>query len=72
MTENTSARIERALQEQLAAGCAASVFPGASASVAFWDRGGWHYVDAVAGLLAKGALPVTVDTFYDLASLTKP
>jgi len=72
VTENLSTRIERALQEQLAAGCASTVFPGASASVAFWDRGAWHYVDAAAGLRAEGSLPVTVDTFYDLASLTKP
>jgi CubicO group peptidase (beta-lactamase class C family) len=72
VTAKLSTRIERALQQQLAAGCAASVFPGASASVAFWDRGAWNYVDAVAGLRAEGSRPVTADTFYDLASLTKP
>ena len=72
MTANLSTRIERALQQQLAAGCAATVFPGASASIAFWRRGAWHYVDVVAGLRAEGGPPVTVDTFYDLASLTKP
>ncbi|MGB3052229.1 MAG: serine hydrolase domain-containing protein [Polyangiales bacterium] len=72
MTANLSTRIERALRQQLAAGCAAQVFPGASASVAFWDRGAWNHVDAVAGLCAEGSAPVTVDTFYDLASLTKP
>ncbi|MGB5504984.1 MAG: serine hydrolase domain-containing protein, partial [Polyangiales bacterium] len=72
MTANLSTRIERALQQQLAAGCAATVFPGASASIAFWRGGAWHYVDAAAGLRAEGGPPVNVDTFYDLASLTKP
>jgi CubicO group peptidase (beta-lactamase class C family) len=72
VTANLAMRIERTLQQQLAAGCAAQVFPGASASVAFWDRGAWRYVDAVGGLRAEGCSAVTVDTFYDLASLTKP
>ncbi len=72
MTANLSTRIERAVQQQLAAGCAAKVFPGASASIAYWDGAEWRYVDVVAGHRADGALPVTVDTLYDLASLTKP
>lgn len=48
------------------------MFPGASASVAIWRDGGWSYIDAVAGLRDEGSGPVTPDTFYDLASLTKP
>ena len=72
MTSKPASRIERTLQQQLAAGCAAKVFPGASASVALWNGGDWEYVEEVAGLRAEGSSLVTADTFYDLASLTKP
>lgn len=72
MTADLSTRIERALQQQLGAGCNAGVFPGASASVAVWQGEAWAYVDAVAGTRAEGSDPVAADTIYDLASLTKP
>jgi CubicO group peptidase (beta-lactamase class C family) len=72
VTSKLASRIERTLQQQLTEGRAAKVFPGASASVAFWDGGEWKYVDAVTGLRAEGSSAVTADTFYDLASLTKP
>jgi len=69
---DVSMRIERSLQQQLDAGCAAGVFPGASACVARWQGGAWAYIDAAAGALAEGGGPVASDTVYDLASLTKP
>jgi CubicO group peptidase (beta-lactamase class C family) len=72
VTADVSTRIERTLQQQLGAGCAAGVFPGASASVAVWQGGAWVYVDVVAGTRAEGSDSVTADTIYDLASLTKP
>jgi len=72
VTADVSTRIERVLQQQLGAGCEARVFPGASASVAVWGGGDWSYIDAVAGLRGEGSRLVTADTFYDLASLTKP
>jgi CubicO group peptidase (beta-lactamase class C family) len=72
VTADISTRIERSLQEQLEAGCETGVFPGASACVARWADGAWSYVDGVAGGRAEGADPVTPDTIYDLASLTKP
>ena len=72
MTADVSTRIERTLQQQLGAGCAAGVFPGASACVAAWQDGAWAYVDVVAGTRAEGSDSVTADTIYDLASLTKP
>ena len=65
-------RIERTLREQLEQGCSEEVFPGASACVGRWCDGVWSYVDVCSGLLAKGLGPVTKDTVYDLASLTKP
>ena len=72
MTAEVSTRIERTLQQQLDAGCTAGVFPGASACVARWQGGAWSYIDVAAGALAEGAAPVTSNTIYDLASLTKP
>lgn len=48
------------------------MFPGASASVGFWEAGAWSYVDLAAGVRAEGLGAVTSGTFYDLASLTKP
>jgi CubicO group peptidase (beta-lactamase class C family) len=65
-------RIRDALQRQLDAGCAAGVFPGASACVAVWEGRAWRYVDACAGVHTHEAQEVTPDTIYDLASLTKP
>ena len=60
------------MRQQLEAAIARGVFPGASASVAIWEAGVWTYIDAAAGRCAPGGDPVTADTFYDLASLTKP
>jgi len=72
VTTAVSTRIERTLRQQLEGGCGAAIFPGASASVAFWRNGAWCYVDAVAGTRGECSEEVTVETFYDLASLTKP
>lgn len=72
MTEDISTRIGLALQEQLDAGCQAGVFPGASACVALWRDGAWSYLPGVAGIRSERSDPVTPDTTYDLASLTKP
>lgn len=72
MAADPSTRIERALQEQLAAACGARVFPGASASVGVWQAGAWSFVDAAAGLTEDEGRPVRSSTYYDLASLTKP
>ena len=72
MEDEISARIERALRQQLDAGTTEGVFPGASSSVAFWRDGAWRVVEACAGSLLEGAAKVTSDSVYDLASLTKP
>jgi CubicO group peptidase (beta-lactamase class C family) len=70
---DVSMRIGRTLKQQLDAGCAAGVFPGASACVGRWQQGdGWGYIDAVSGKRLEGSDEVTVQTIYDLASLTKP
>lgn len=71
MVADRSTRIERALREQLETGCAAGVFPGASACVAHY-AGAWQRLDACVGFRAAGADRATPDTIYDLASLTKP
>ena len=72
MTGEVSRRIERTLQQELDAGCAAGVFPGASACIARWQGRAWSYIDAAAGTLDERSAPVALDTVYDLASLTKP
>jgi len=72
VTGEVSRRIERTVQQELDAGCAAGVFPGASACIARWQGGAWSYIGAAAGTLAEGSAPVALDTVYDLASLTKP
>lgn len=72
MTQQAGTRITEALRSRLEDGCASKVFPGASASVSFWQRGGWERVDVCAGVRMRGEPVVTADTFYDLASLTKP
>jgi serine-type D-Ala-D-Ala carboxypeptidase len=47
--------------------------PGASAAVAAYRDGRWQAALGVAGTRTQGDLrPVTTDTIYDLASLTKP
>ncbi len=72
MTADVSTRIEGVLRHKLQDGCASGVFPGASAAVALWREGAWSTIEAVAGTRAEGSHPVTADTIYDLASLTKP
>ncbi|MGB5813212.1 MAG: serine hydrolase domain-containing protein [Polyangiales bacterium] len=67
-----STRVEGALREELERGVASGVFPGASACVGFWQGSQWHYRDVAAGVLGAGLGPVQHDSFYDLASLTKP
>jgi serine-type D-Ala-D-Ala carboxypeptidase len=47
--------------------------PGASAAIAAYRDGSWHRALGVAGTYTRAdSRPVTVDTIYDLASLTKP
>lgn len=47
--------------------------PGASAAIAAYRNGRWHRALGVAGAYTRtDARPVTADTIYDLASLTKP
>jgi CubicO group peptidase (beta-lactamase class C family) len=47
--------------------------PGASAAVAAFRNGRWHEALGVAGVHTRDdPRPVTADTIYDLASLTKP
>ena len=47
--------------------------PGASAAIAAYRNGRWHEALAVAGTHTRDdSRAVTVDTLYDLASLTKP
>ncbi len=72
MGSEISTRVGDALRRQLEAGCAAGVFPGASASAAIWEGSGWRYLEVCAGLRGAGAAAVTPETIYDLASLTKP
>ncbi len=72
MGDDASTRIERILRKQLEEGCSEGVFPGASACVGRWRDGVWIYVDVCSGKLGEGLGPVTRDTIYDLASLTKP
>jgi serine-type D-Ala-D-Ala carboxypeptidase len=62
--------IARSLKRWIVASGAA---PGASAGVAAYRNGHWHQALGVAGVHTQGdPRPVTVDTIYDLASLTKP
>ena len=72
MGEEINARLGDALRQTLESGCAAGVFPGASASVAWFSGDAWRYLDVCAGKLAEGGSPVAPDTIYDLASVTKP
>jgi serine-type D-Ala-D-Ala carboxypeptidase len=52
---------------------ASGAAPGASAGVAAFQNGRWHEAIGVAGVHTRDdPRPVTVDTIYDLASLTKP
>lgn len=47
--------------------------PAASCAAGFRDRAGWHFGVGAAGTLWPNSLrPVTPDTLFDLASLTKP
>jgi CubicO group peptidase (beta-lactamase class C family) len=49
------------------------VAPGASAAVAAFSEAGWRRAEAAAGARSGAdATPVSVETLYDLASLTKP
>jgi CubicO group peptidase (beta-lactamase class C family) len=72
MADGVARRIEQALSRTLGAGCEGGVFPGASASVAFYAQSRWHQVDVAVGVRVEGGDFVTPETFYDLASLTKP
>ncbi len=60
------------LQSLLEAGVRDGVFPGAVAACAWWDATAFMAIGAAAGELEPGGSGVTLDTVYDLASLTKP
>jgi CubicO group peptidase (beta-lactamase class C family) len=62
----------QALAEVLREGVHEGVFPGAVAAVGQLNAGRATSVFAAEGLLAPGEGQVELDTFYDLASLTKP
>jgi len=64
--------IEEALRAELRRGCESGVFPGASASVAFFEGGTWSAVEVAQGARETQGEPVEQATVYDLASLTKP
>jgi CubicO group peptidase (beta-lactamase class C family) len=53
-------------------GVETGVFPGAVAAVGQLKDGGSVRIEACAGVLEPGGAAVERDTFYDLASLTKP
>lgn len=72
MTADEARRLKRTLAERLKAGVQAGVFPGASASVALFRQGVWRFTDETCGRIVDRGAEVTVDTVYDLASLTKP
>jgi CubicO group peptidase (beta-lactamase class C family) len=61
-------QLERLLRE----GVDADVFPGAVAAVGFRQGSGFQRLEAWAGRLVPGGPCTEVDTFFDLASLTKP
>lgn len=63
---------KQALGEVLREGIHGGVFPGAVAAVGQLNAGQASAVFAAEGLLAPGEGRVELDTFYDLASLTKP
>jgi CubicO group peptidase (beta-lactamase class C family) len=63
---------DQALLQLLQEGVATGVFPGAVAAVGRLKDGGSVRAQACAGLLEPGGAAVEIDTFYDLASLTKP
>jgi CubicO group peptidase (beta-lactamase class C family) len=62
----------QALLRMLQEGVATGVFPGAVAAVGQLKDGGSVRLEACAGVLEPGGAAVERDTFYDLASLTKP
>jgi CubicO group peptidase (beta-lactamase class C family) len=61
-----------ALSELMQSGVQAGAFPGGVALLAFRRQKGMVRAAASAGILAPGESKVTLDTPYDLASLTKP
>ena len=66
-------RVRAEARRLLAAGVSGQAFPGATSCAAFRDKdGAVEYARACAGNLSLGGKPVREDTFYDLASLTKP
>lgn len=68
----TLPRVSREVHRLLKAGVAGRVFPGATACVAYADASGRPvFVEGAAGSLGQGLGPVTSETIYDLASLTK-
>lgn len=76
-TDRVRAEVERLVR----AGVAGNVFPGASCALSWRTpphgkspnvRGMLYAADAASGLREPGGKPVTVETVYDLASLTKP
>jgi serine-type D-Ala-D-Ala carboxypeptidase len=66
--EDASQALLRMLQEGVDEG----VFPGAVAAVGQLTESGVARAEACAGRLEPGGAAVEIETFYDLASLTKP
>lgn len=70
-TRGRSTAVRRELKRLLDAGVAGHVFPGAVASVAWWQDGTIQTSAAAGGLLGRGLPPAKVDTPYDLSALTR-
>jgi CubicO group peptidase (beta-lactamase class C family) len=66
-------RIQKEARRLLLAGVSGHVFPGATACIAWWEGDTPTYAAACGGKLSfQEASAVRTDTFYDLASITKP
>jgi CubicO group peptidase (beta-lactamase class C family) len=65
-------RVADALEALLAEGVASGVFPGAVGGVSVRAAAGEERELFASGALEPGGAPVTLDSLYDLASLTKP
>ncbi len=72
MAASIAHRMDPLLRSELERGVREGIFPGACACVGFFAGSSWTYVEAAAGSLGSGQGPVTFESVYDLASLTKP
>lgn len=72
MGQETRDRLRAEVRRLLLAGVSGHVFPGGAACVSYRDEHGRdQLVAACGGTLAKGAVPVQLDTRYDLGRLTE-